>query len=542
MGLGKSIQTICIVGSTTIEQRNTSAASPSLIVAPTTLVNHWSSEFEKFCGDQISVATHAGGGRAKVLPLGGGVEVVVTSYEALRADVALFQSVSWGWMVLDEGHMIRNHQSKMAQSVKTVRAAHRLVLSGTPIQNSVGELWSLFDFLMPGFLGTRQQFNKACLRVLEVARKPKATADQQAASEAALAKLHRKVLPFLLRRLKSEVLKELPAKTIQDLYVDPSAIQLELYQHFNQAQLTHGAKHVFAGLQYLRKLCNHPALVLSPDHPLHSAITARVSGSGIGIEHAPKLAALRQLIVACCSGGEGGEGEAEPVEIGVGGSRMLVFAQQKGFLDLIERQLLNEEMSWVTWLRLDGGVPAHKRVGVVDRFNQDPTIQLLLLTTHVGGLGLNLTGASTVVFMDHDWNPQKDLQAMDRAHRLGQTRAVNVYRLITLGTLEEKIMNLQSFKLHVANTVVDQQNSSVLSMGRNDLLELMKFSKTEHLKKTLGHSSAPVSTALVPGAMAEVREGPSVYGKSVENKELWGEEEYEEYDLSTFIAQHMNST
>lgn len=152
--------------------------------------------------------------------------------------------------------------------------------------------------------------------------------------------------------------------------------------------------------------------------------------------------------------------------------RVLIFCQLKSMLDLIETSLFAKHLPSVSYMRLDGSTPAHKRHSVVQTFNADPSIDVLLLTTHVGGLGLNLTGADTVIFVEHDWNPMRDLQAMDRAHRLGQKRVVNVYRLITKGTLEEKIMGLQRFKMNIASTVVSQQNADLATMDTENVLDL----------------------------------------------------------------------
>lgn len=180
-------------------------------------------------------------------------------------------------------------------------------------------------------------------------------------------------------------------------------------------------------------------------------------------------------------------------------------------------------MPSVTYLRLDGSVPANQRHGVVQRFNNDPSIDILLLTTHVGGLGLNLTGADTVIFVEHDWNPTKDLQAMDRAHRIGQKKVVNVYRLITKGTLEEKIMGLQKFKLNIANTVISQENSSLRSMGTDQLLDLFNLNKDSEA----GPSDKTEAKDLGKSSMQSVLNGLD---------ELWDSSQYtDEYNLDEFI-------
>lgn len=273
-------------------------------------------------------------------------------------------------------------------------------------------------------------------------------------------------------------MNDLPPKIIQDYYCELSDLQKSMYDRFatspakqdaeDQVQKSNGdvdksgKQHVFQSLQYLRKLCNHPALV-DKNTPSQD------------IENAPKLLALkyvfpflvvsisftdvvrmgRQLLHDCGigknadDGGDGADSPHDPLDattdVAVSQHRVLIFCQLKQMLDIIEKDLFKAHMPTVTYMRLDGSTEPNKRHAVVQTFNGDPSIDCLLLTTHVGGLGLTLTGADTVIFVEHDWNPMKDLQAMDRAHRLGQKKVVNVYRLITRGTLEEKIMGYVSF-------------------------------------------------------------------------------------------------
>jgi len=382
-------------------------------------------------------------------------------------------------MVLDEGHLIKNPKAKISQAVKKLVSNHRLILTGTPIQNNVLELWSLFDFLMPGFLGAEKVFMDRFAKPIANSRNSKASSKEQEAGALAIEALHKQVLPFLLRRLKEEVLNDLPPKILQNYYCDLSDLQKKLFEDFSKKQGKklqaeagrddkEAKQHIFQALQYMRKLCNSPALVMKPDMPVYDETQRILQKQGTSIEdvaHAPKLTALRDLLVDCGIGGQEGDSN-DPLYQPIKPHRALIFCQMKEMLDMVQHKVLKEMLPSVSHLRLDGSVEANKRQDIVNKFNGDPSYDVLLLTTSVGGLGLNLTGADTVIFVEHDWNPQKDLQAMDRAHRIGQKKVVNVYRLITRGTLEEKILSLQRFKIDVASTVVNQQNAG-LDSGPN---------------------------------------------------------------------------
>ena len=203
--------------------------------------------------------------------------------------------------------------------------------------------------------------------------------------------------------------------------------------------------------------------------------------------------------------------------------RVLIFAQLKQMLDIIEMDLFKTHMPTVSYMRLDGSTDASKRHGIVKKFNEDPSIDVLLLTTHVGGLGLNLTGADTVIFVEHDWNPMKDLQAMDRAHRLGQKRVVNVYRLITRGTLEEKIMGLQKFKMNIASSVINQENTGLKSMDTDQILDLF-------------HVSAVTEDSSKKKSVESKRTGKATTKEVLENLEaLWDESQYDDMGVDSFL-------
>lgn len=539
MGLGKTIQSLCILASDHYNKNKKyketggpdSVPLPSIVVCPPTLIGHWTHEVQKFIPKNILRPLQYSGlpiERQKLRVYADKYNLFVVSYDIVRKDIEFFSNIKFNYCILDECHVIKNGKTKASQAIKQLKANHRLVLSGTPIQNSVLELWSLFDFLMPGFLGTEKQFAAKYSKPILASRDAKCSSKEQEAGILAMEALHRQVLPFVLRRMKEDVLSDLPAKITQDYYCDLSPIQHQLYEDFSKLHLhkhlsgtetdnshTPNKNNMFQALRYLQNVCNHPKLVLTPQHPQYSHILNQITESKSSltdIQHAAKLPALKQLLLDC------GIGLASNDESVISQHRALIFCQLKSMLNIIENDLFKVHMPNVTYLRLDGSVPVSQRYSLVNRFNIDPSIDVLIMTTQVGGLGLNLTGADTVIFVEHDWSPMKDLQAMDRAHRIGQKKVVNVYRLITRSTLEEKIMNFQKFKLKTANTVISSENSSLQTMGTNKLLDL--FSLDDPSKEKNKSSSTNTSIKSILEALPE----------------LWDTKIYDdEYDLNSFV-------
>ncbi|XP_011495991.1 PREDICTED: TATA-binding protein-associated factor 172 [Ceratosolen solmsi marchali] len=552
MGLGKTLQTLCILA---LDHHRNKQLPSSLVVCPPTLTGHWVYEAEKFFETKVlSVIQYTGNPvererlRSRVLQY----RLVVASYDIVRKDIDFFEAIQWNYCVLDEGHVIKNGKTKSAKAAKKLHAHHRLILSGTPVQNDVLELWSLFDFLMPGFLGSEKQFAAKYSRPILACREPKAGAKDQEAGALAMEALHRQVLPFLLRRNKEDVLQDLPPKITQDYYCDLSILQKTLYEDFkskhsvaliNNATSSnnpHGG-HVFEALRYLRNVCNHPKLVLSTKHPQYQTVINMLKqqhSSLADIEHGAKLPALKQLLLDCGIGhpqqqttrnSSGSNNDNQQQAQLVSQHRALIFCQLKAMLDIVEHDLLRIHLPNVTYLRLDGSVPAAQRHSVVARFNADPSIDVLLLTSQVGGLGLNLTGADTVIFVEHDWNPMKDLQAMDRAHRIGQKKVVNVYRLITRQTLEEKIMGLQKFKLLTANTIISTDNASLETMKTEQLLDLFSLDNDKKIQSdTIVEETGVTKMNTLPGVNKTVLDILP---------ELWEHQQYDdEYDMDSFLT------
>ena len=607
MGLGKTLQTLCAIGAACAQAENEAARTlPSLIVCPSTLVAHWVSETRKFiAGTVLRPVAYVGtpAERAAVREALGPRALLVASYESVRKEAAALARVRFNYCVLDEGHMIKNARSKLTQAVKQLHALNRLILTGTPIQNNVLELWSLFDFLMPGFLGSERDFAERYSAPILQSRKPACSEKEREAGLLAMEALHKQVQPFLLRRVKEDVLGDLPPKIVQDYVVDLSPLQAMLYQDFSdnserlleqaaaaasasaaagtsttssepQTGATGGATTgnnrtggLFQALQYFRKICDHPALVLTPNHPLRAKALASLAAQQRELDdvrNSAKLVALRDLLLQCGIGTDddaaaissSSSSSSSSLSLSASGDlvdagtatqhRVLVFAQYKAFLDIVERDLFQRCMPSVTYMRLDGNVPPSQRAVIVDKFNSDPTVDVLLLTTQVGGLGLTLTGADVVIFLEHDWNPSKDLQAMDRAHRIGQTKVVNVYRVITRGTIEEKIMGLQRFKTHLANTVVtrEKEGSLLTTLDVANMLDLLSY---EGASTSTAPAPAPAPAPAAADDAAKTEEDkddkPSTgLGKKVSSLlgqlgEMWNESEYtDEFDVDAFLS------
>lgn len=568
MGLGKTLQTICIIASDHHIKEEKFAETglaefkkiPSLIICPPSLTGHWEQELGQYA-PFLNVVVYACGPTARVhlRPQMENADVIVTSYDVCRNDVDVLAAYQYNYCVLDEGHIIKNSASKLSKAVKRMRAEHRLILSGTPIQNNVLELWSLFDFLMPGFLGTEKVFMEKFAKPIAASRNSKTSSKEQEAGALALESLHKQVLPFMLRRLKEDVLSDLPPKIIQDYYCELSELQKKLYKDFAKKQKSlveseineqdeeeykKQDSHIFQVLQYMRKLCNHPALVVTPSHPQAAEVAeylATKKSDLKSIEHAPKLKSLKTLLLECGIGVNDSDYSSAKFKAKqkqlltsdgvISEHRALIFCQLKDMLDIVEEELFKKQMPSVTYMRLDGRTEPRSRQAIVRKFNEDPSIDVLLLTTKVGGLGLNLTGADTVIFVEHDWNPMNDLQAMDRAHRLGQKKVVNVYRLITKNTLEEKIMGLQKFKMNIASTIVNQQNSGLSSMGTNQLLDLFDVEEGTNSSTaengTEEQAGSEKIQELTGGLPPDANEDPN---------NMWDDSRYEEeYNLDNFI-------
>ncbi|MFP4662444.1 MAG: SNF2-related protein [Halanaerobiales bacterium] len=436
MGLGKTIQALTLLKSVEL-------AAPSLIVCPRTLIYNWSEEVEKFFpGTKYLVYYGTPEEREEMINKLGDYEIVITSYSILSRDFKTLnkQGEGFSYCILDEAQHIKNYKTKRARGVKSIKALYKLALTGTPIENSVEELWSIFDFLMPGYLGNYTHFRKNYFNPIS----------NENDSERLL-ELKKRVEPFLLRRKKNEVLKELPDKIINYQYVEMTKLQQDTYRlvleevrnkvfetvsekGFNQSRI-----HILAALTKLRQICNHPALVLD------KADQQAPSG---------KIDTLMEMV-------------EEAIE---GGHKLVVFSQFVKMLKLIRERF---DIQGINYEYLDGST--HNRMERVNRFNSEEEIGVFLISLKAGGVGLNLTSADIVFHVDPWWNPMVERQATDRVHRIGQENKVMVYKLITRGTVEEKMLKLQKRKEEVFNSVIESNSTKSETITWEDIQELFQY-------------------------------------------------------------------
>jgi SNF2 family DNA or RNA helicase len=433
MGLGKTIQIIAFLLSQREEGKTT-----SLIVCPASLIYNWENELEKFA-PMLKKCVVAGSAseREELIKAHEEYDVLVTSYDLLKRDIECYEEILFDTEVIDEAQYIKNQSTQAAKAVKMIQAKTKFALTGTPIENRLSELWSIFDYLMPGILYSYHHF-KAEIEIPIV----------QDNDEVSLKRLHRLISPFILRRLKKDVLKDLPDKLENVIYSKMEGKQLELYlanvqklknhidgqseEDFNKSKMQ-----ILAELTKLRQLCCDPALYYDA-----------YNGSSAKLETCMDL-----------------------IENGVsGGHKILLFSQFTTMFEIISKKLDSMNISYFT---LTGATPKATRYKLVEEFNRDDT-KVFLISLKAGGTGLNLTGADIVIHYDPWWNISAQNQATDRAHRIGQKNVVSVFKLITRNSIEEKILNLQELKKDLADKVISEEGVSSVSFNKQDLLELLE--------------------------------------------------------------------
>lgn len=511
MGLGKTRQALAAIA---VQYGRVGATRPSLIVVPPSLVFHWERECQACVKNEflrpVVLSTAKLNAAESLEEARGGSNLLVVSYQTLVRFPALF-SEKFEVVVLDEAHLIKNPKSATSQAVKKLSSNLRLALTGTPIQNNVVELWSIFDFLMPGYLGTQETFRKEFKPLLELnllacdVRKMELTANQRNILES----LHMRVLPFIMRREKGDVLKDLPPKIIQDRECEMTTIQTKLYEFYEleegaafrdaiarrrneqstdqesskiQGEVSNpkvgsevaaavveepvASRNFLGVLSKLLKILSHPAFVLdSMDKKTQQRLLSpEMLQNYKDYSSSGKYIALRDLLV------ELGFSEDDRSCNLLCPNKLLIFTRSLKNFELLE-QFFRDIFPTLSILSMKPSQSPLERSNTVDLFNRSPEIKILILTAKIGGLGLNLQCANVVVMFDHDFNPSNDTQAIDRAHRLGQTKVVNVYRLVMKDTLEEKIMGIQRFKTAVSNTVVNADNASIDNVTKANFME-----------------------------------------------------------------------
>lgn len=429
MGLGKTVQAISVLSDLPSDFK-------SIVICPKTLLYNWGAEFQKF-NNNITYLLYEGNQQERARILDNlNVNVLLASYSIIQNDVVKLSEIEFDYIILDEAQHIKNSSALRTKAVKKLRSRHKMALSGTPIENNPVELWSIFDFLMPGYLEKMKNF-----------KKPYTSNEENV--KLVQNKLKNMVSPFILRRLKKDVLIELPDKQIQLAFCKLAPIQEKMYLQVldninSRLSGTDGNGnnylHVLAALTKMRQICNHPAL-------LDDAINPDSEFSG-------KLEMLREIIV-------------DAVE---NNRKLLIFSQFVRMLKLIRKLLKDLE---IPYEYMDGSVKDRQKR--IDNFSNNNNIRAFLISLKTGGYGLNLTAADTVIIVDPWWNPMGENQAIDRAHRIGQTRKVLVYKLITKGTIEEKILSLQQSKKDLFDNIIEDGQNVVKSLTINQLKNLLEY-------------------------------------------------------------------
>ena len=474
MGLGKSIQTLVAVAESTIEYTKKNKKSiPSLIICPNTLIMNWISESKKFFDNETLHIEND----LKRKKINTKILIYICSYEKARDNFnEIFNDSHFYYLVLDEAHIIKNPKTKMYQAINKISAEKRIILTGTPIQNNVMELWALFNFLMPGFLGSENDFEiKYHKKMAQNIKKLNLQEDvQENIFQTSLQEIRKRIKPFILRRLKSEVLRELPEKIISDYNCEMPKVQRELYEKYNimyNNNKLNTENSPLSVIDKLRKICDHPYLIENIDKKIKSS-----NEKDEMILQSGKLLALEELLISL--GFESAMKSKSAFNSSSYENKLLIFTQMTKMCTLLDI-FFAHKFPGLKVLTLTGDTKnKEKRGNIVDNFNNDPSVNVLILTINIGGLGLSLTSANVVIMYDHSWNPSKDMQAIDRAHRLGQKKIVQVFRLITTNSIEEQLISLQTFKKYISNNVVDTSKIHEDKVNLNSVMQSFEeFSK-----------------------------------------------------------------
>ncbi|KAL2798354.1 SNF2 family N-terminal domain-containing protein [Aspergillus germanicus] len=455
MGLGKTLQTISFLG---YLRHVCNITGPHLVAVPKSTLDNWKREFHKWT-PEVNVLVLQGDKeeRHRLINerlLDEKFDVCITSYEMVLREKSHLKKFAWEYIIIDEAHRIKNEESSLAQIIRVFKSRNRLLITGTPLQNNLHELWALLNFLLPDVFGDSEAFDQWFN-------------NQDADQDTVVQQLHRVLRPFLLRRVKSDVEKSLLPKKEVNLYVPMSQMQVKWYQKILEKDIdaVNGAAgkresktRLLNIVMQLRKCCNHPYLFEGAEPgPPYTTDEHLVDNAG-------KMVILDRLLN----------------RMQQQGSRVLIFSQMSRVLDILEDYCVFREYKYC---RIDGTTAHEDRIAAIDDYNKPGSEKFIfLLTTRAGGLGINLTTADIVVLYDSDWNPQADLQAMDRAHRIGQTKQVVVYRFITESAIEERVLERAAQKLRLDQLVIQQgraQQQSKNAASKDELLGMIQHGANE---------------------------------------------------------------
>jgi superfamily II DNA or RNA helicase len=444
MGLGKTVQSIALISHF---KANSETKQPCLIVCPKSLCGNWKAEFERFA-PHLKVVVSQGGKREEVLDQIHVYDVIITTYQLIVRDSKVIGSHQWSLILLDEASYIRNPDTDAAKALRSLRAHSRIALTGTPVENSTRDLWSIYQFLLPGYLGSRENFKERFDQPIQTSL---GTPAGQAASE----RLKKLIRPYFLRRTKREVLRDLPDKIEQVLWCDPSPAQGEVYRRVLEEGREEikaarkrsgqgGAKMtMFTVLLRLRQVCCDLRLTGLQKDTLGKLDREDLSG---------KWPMLQERLESILDGG----------------GKVLIFSQFVQYLHLVRNYVSEQKLPFAY---LDGS--SQDRDAQVKTFQSDPNCRVFLISLKAGGYGLNLTAADHVILLDPWWNPAVESQAIDRAHRIGQQRVVTAYRLALRGTVEERILALQAKKRGLVEAAIDDQSPLMAGLLESDLEDLI---------------------------------------------------------------------
>ena len=467
MGLGKTVQAISFLA---FLKEHKQINGPHLVVGPTTILTNWVNEFKKWFPSCRVVKLYARKEyREEVFEnelVEGNFDVCVTSYEAINICQSQLRKFRWVYIVVDEAHRLKNEDSLFSQNLRKFNTNLKLLMTGTPLQNNLHELWSLLNFILPELFDSSEVFDEWFTAKPPSANEPELSSEQlEQKNMDIITSLHRILKPFILRRTKDDILKTLPPKKEVQVYVGLSPKQIELYKSLLLKKSPTGDNNYYMNiLMQLRKVCNHPYLF-----PGIEDESLPIYGDHI-IINSGKMVVLDKLLI----------------KLSLGKNRVLIFSQMTSMLNILEDYC---GYRGYNYCRIDGDTSMADRDRQIESFNHPESKDFIfLLSTRAGGLGINLATADTVILFDSDWNPQVDLQAMDRAHRIGQTKSVNVYRFVTEHTVEEKVIERQAVKLKWDSLVIQKGKlqQKAKGMSREELEGLINFGASEIFKSVDG--------------------------------------------------------